>query len=81
LAFPFGEATYLNPPSSIRPTLPLASLTFRGRDLLRRRELEVPTDPWPEGTPQTRLIVIAKGVDRARVETSLAAFNRLATAA
>ena len=35
---------------------------------------------WPEGAPQTRLIVIAKGVDRARVETSLAAFNRLATA-
>jgi G3E family GTPase len=36
---------------------------------------------WPDGPPQTRLIVIAKGVDRARVETSLAAFNRLATAA
>jgi len=36
---------------------------------------------WPDGAPQTRLIVIAKGVDRARVETSLAAFNRLATAA
>jgi G3E family GTPase len=36
---------------------------------------------WPDGTPQTRLIVIAKGVDRARVETSLTAFNRLATAA
>jgi G3E family GTPase len=36
---------------------------------------------WPEGAPQTRLIVIAKGVDRARVETSLAAFNRLPTAA
>jgi len=35
---------------------------------------------WPDGAPQTRLIVIAKGVDRARVETSLAAFNRLATA-
>jgi G3E family GTPase len=36
---------------------------------------------WPDGAPQTRLIVIAKGVDRAHVETSLAAFNRLATAA
>ena len=36
---------------------------------------------WPDDAPQTRLIVIAKGVDRARVETSLAAFNRLATAA
>jgi G3E family GTPase len=36
---------------------------------------------WPDSAPQTRLIVIAKGVDRARVEASLAAFNRLATAA
>jgi G3E family GTPase len=36
---------------------------------------------WPDGTPQTRLIVIAKGVDRARVEGSLAAFNRLPTSA
>jgi G3E family GTPase len=36
---------------------------------------------WPDGAPQTRLIVIAKGMDRMRVETSLAAFNRLATAA
>ena len=36
---------------------------------------------WPEGAPRTRLIVIAKGLDRARVEASLAAFNRLATAA
>jgi G3E family GTPase len=36
---------------------------------------------WPEGESQTRLIVIAKGVDRVRVEASLAAFNRLATAA
>jgi G3E family GTPase len=36
---------------------------------------------WPEGAPQTRLIIIAKGLDPARVEASLAAFNRLATAA
>jgi G3E family GTPase len=36
---------------------------------------------WPEGAPQTRLIVIAKGVDRARLEASLAAFNGLATEA
>ena len=36
---------------------------------------------WPDGAPQTRLIVIAKGVDRAHVEASLAAFNRLAMAA
>jgi G3E family GTPase len=36
---------------------------------------------WPEGAPRTRLIVIAKGLDRGRVEASLAAFNRLATAA
>jgi G3E family GTPase len=36
---------------------------------------------WPEGAPCTRLIVIAKGLDRGRVEASLAAFNRLATAA
>jgi G3E family GTPase len=36
---------------------------------------------WPEGVRQTRLIVIAKGMDGARVEASLAAFNRLATAA
>jgi G3E family GTPase len=36
---------------------------------------------WPEGAARTRLIVIAKGLDRGRVEASLAAFNRLATAA
>jgi G3E family GTPase len=35
---------------------------------------------WPEGAPRTCLIVIAKGVDQARVEASLAAFSRLATA-
>lgn len=39
-------------------------------------------DAWPEGAPpRTRLIVIAKGLDQARVEASLAAFNHLATAA
>ena len=38
-------------------------------------------DAWPDGVPRTRLIVIAKGVDGARIEASLAAFNRLATAA
>jgi G3E family GTPase len=36
---------------------------------------------WPEGAPKTRLIVIAKGLDQGRVEASLAAFNRLASAA
>ena len=36
---------------------------------------------WPEGAPGTRLIIIAKGLDRGRVEASLAAFNRVATAA
>jgi G3E family GTPase len=35
---------------------------------------------WPDGAPQTRLIVIAKGVDGAFVEASLAAFNSLAAA-
>lgn len=36
---------------------------------------------WPEGVPRTCLIVIAKGLDGARVEASLAAFNRLALSA
>jgi G3E family GTPase len=35
---------------------------------------------WPEGAPRTRLVVIAKGLDRARLEASLTAFNRLAAA-
>ena len=35
---------------------------------------------WPEGVPRTCLILIAEGVDHARVEASLAAFSRLATA-
>jgi hypothetical protein len=34
----------------------------------------------PEGAPRACLILIAKGVDHARVEASLAAFSRLATA-
>jgi G3E family GTPase len=38
-------------------------------------------DAWPDGAPATRIVLIAKGLDRARVETSLAVFNRMAAAA
>jgi G3E family GTPase len=36
---------------------------------------------WPEGDRRTRLVFIAKGLARDRLEASLAAFNRPATAA
>ncbi len=35
-------------------------------------------DAWPDGKPATRLVIIAKGLVRSRVEASLAAFNSLA---
>jgi G3E family GTPase len=35
-------------------------------------------DAWPEGIARTRLVLIAKGLVRARLQESLEAFNRLA---
>lgn len=34
-------------------------------------------DAWPEGRPTTRLVVIGRGLDRAAIERSFRAFNRL----
>jgi G3E family GTPase len=34
-------------------------------------------DAWPEGHPTTRLVVIGRGLDRAAIERSFAAFRRL----
>jgi G3E family GTPase len=35
-------------------------------------------DAWPDGEPRTRIVFITKGMDRARVQKSLEAFNALA---
>ena len=37
-------------------------------------------DAWPDGAARTSLIFIARGLVRARLQDSLAAFNRLAGA-
>jgi G3E family GTPase len=37
-------------------------------------------DAWPDGTARTSLILITRGLVRARLQDSLEAFNRLAGA-